>query len=238
LSGSFFFSVWWPQNVRAAGYIAMGAAMSSEIGQIDSLIERAALGDKQALAELFSRFRDRMKQMVKLRLDRRLSGRIDPSDVVQDAFVEASKRLPDFARKKELPLLLWLRLVTGEKLIDLHRAHLGAKMRDAGMEVSLYRGALPEASSVMLAGQLLGQLTTASQAAIRAEVRLQVQTALNSLAPLDREVLALRHFEQLDNDETALVLGITKSAASHRYVRSLARLKQVLSAIPGFSENL
>jgi len=212
--------------------------MANQAGDIETLLARATSGDEQALAELFSRYRDRMKRMVKLRLDRRLSGRIDPSDVVQEAFLEASKRLPEYAQKRELPLLLWLRLVTGQKLTDLHRVHLGAKMRDAGMEVSLYRGALPEASSIMLAGQLLGQLTTASQVAIRAEVRLQVQAALNSLEPLDREVLALRHFEQLNNEETALALGIKKSAASNRYVRSLARLKEILSAIPGFAENL
>ncbi|MGH7139455.1 MAG: sigma-70 family RNA polymerase sigma factor [Pirellulales bacterium] len=212
--------------------------MARDAGDIDALLARAAQGDEQALGELFARYQDRMKRMVKLRLDRRLSGRIDPSDVVQEAFLEARKRLPELAQKRELPVLLWLRLVTGQKLIDLHRTHLGAKMRDAGLEVSLYRGALPEASSMMLAGQLLGKLTTASHAAVRAEVRLQVQAALNSLAPLDREVLALRHFEQLNNEETALVLGIKKSAASNRYVRSLARLKEILSAIPGFSENL
>lgn len=212
--------------------------MALDADDIDALLARAAQGDEQALGELFARYQDRMKRMVKLRLDRRLSGRIDPSDVVQEAFLEARKRLPELAQKRELPVLLWLRLVTGQKLIDLHRTHLGAKMRDAGMEVSLYRGALPEASSMMLAGQLLGKLTTASHAAIRTEVRLQVQAALNSLAPLDREVLALRHFEQLNNEETALVLGIKKSAASNRYVRSLARLKEILSAIPGFSENL
>jgi RNA polymerase sigma-70 factor (ECF subfamily) len=210
----------------------------SDTGEIDALLTRAAQGDEQALGDLFARYRDRMKRMVNLRLDRRLSGRIDPSDVVQEAFLEARKRLPELAQKRELPVLLWLRLVTGQKLIDLHRTHLGAKMRDAGMEVSLYRGALPEASSMMLAGQLLGKLTTASHAAIRAEVRLQVQAALNSLGPLDREVLALRHFEHLNNEETALVLGIKKSAASNRYVRSLARLKEILSGIPGFSENL
>jgi RNA polymerase sigma-70 factor (ECF subfamily) len=216
----------------------MGAAMTNQAGDSDALLARATSGDERALAELFSRYRDRMKRMVKLRLDRRLSGRIDPSDVVQEAFLEASKRLPEYAQKRELPLLLWLRLVTGQKLTDLHRVHLGAKMRDAALEVSLYRGALPEASSVMLAGQLLGQLTTASQVAVRAEVRLQVQAALNSLEPLDREVLALRHFEQLNNEQTALALGIKKSAASNRYVRSLARLKEILSAIPGFAENL
>jgi RNA polymerase sigma-70 factor (ECF subfamily) len=212
--------------------------MSRDVSDSDAILARAAQGDEQALGELFARYQDRMKRMVKLRLDRRLSGRIDPSDVVQEAFLEARKRLPELVHKRELPVLLWLRLVTGQKLIDLHRTHLGAKMRDAGMEVSLYRGALPEASSMMLAGQLLGKLTTASHAAVRAERRLQVQTALNSLAPLDREVLALRHFEQLNNEETALVLGIKKSAASNRYVRALARLKELLSAIPGFAEDL
>ena len=212
--------------------------MVNQAGDSDALLARATSGDEAALAELFARYRDRMKRMVKLWLDRRLSGRIDPSDVVQEAFLEASKRLPEYARKRDVPLLLWLRLVTGQKLTDLHRAHLGAKMRDAALEVSLYRGALPEASSVMLAGQLLGQLTSASRVAIRAEVRLQVQAALNSLEPLDREVLALRHFEQLNNEQTALALGIKKSAASNRYVRSLARLKEILSAIPGFAENL
>jgi RNA polymerase sigma-70 factor (ECF subfamily) len=212
--------------------------MANQVGDSDTLLVRATSGDDQALAELFSRYRDRMKRMVKLRLDRRLSGRIDPSDVVQEAFLEASKRLPEYVQKRDMPLLLWLRLVTGQKLTDLHRTHLGAKLRDAAQEVSLYRGALPQASSVMLAGQLLGQLTTASHVAIRAEVRLQVQAALNSLDPLDREVLALRHFEQLNNEQTALALGIKKSAASKRYVRSLARLREILSAIPGFAENL
>ena len=212
--------------------------MANQAGDSDTLLARATSGDELALADLFARYRERMKRMVKLRLDRRLSGRIDPSDVVQEAFLEASKRLPEYVQKRDMPLLLWLRLVTGQKLTDLHRTHLGAKMRDAALEVSLYRGALPEASSVMLAGQLLGQLTSASRVAIRAEVRLQVQAALNSLDPLDREVLALRHFEQLNNEQTALALGIKKSAASNRYVRSLARLKEILSAIPGFSENL
>jgi RNA polymerase sigma-70 factor (ECF subfamily) len=212
--------------------------MANQAGDSDTLLALATSGDERALAELFSRYRDRMKRMVKLRLDRRLSGRIDPSDVVQEAFLEASRRLPEYVQKRDMPLLLWLRLVTGQKLTDLHRTHLGAKMRDAALEVSLYRGALPEASSVMLAGQLLGQLTSASHVAVRAEVRLQVQAALNSLDPLDREVLALRHFEQLNNEQTALALGIKKSAASNRYVRSLARLKEILSAIPGFSENL
>jgi RNA polymerase sigma-70 factor (ECF subfamily) len=109
-------------------------------------------------------------------------------------------------------------------------------MRDAGQEVSLYRGALPAASSVSLAAQLLGRLTSASRAAIRAETQIHVQEALNNMDPMDREVLTLRHFEVLSNDETAAVLGISKSAASNRYVRALKRLKEILAALPGFSE--
>src|SRR4029077_16627747 len=116
--------------------------------------------------------------------------------------------------------------------------HLGAKMRDVNLEVSLYRGALPQATSVSLAAHLLGRMTSAPQAAIRAEHKLLVQEALNSMDPLDREVLVLRHFEQLSNDETALVLGLKKGTASQRYIRALKRLKEFLSSIPGLKENL
>jgi RNA polymerase sigma-70 factor (ECF subfamily) len=107
-------------------------------------------------------------------------------------------------------------------------------MRDVGQEVSLYRGALPQASSVSLAAQLLGRLRSPSLAAMRAEMQLRLQEALNEMDPLDRVVLTLRHFEELTNGETARVLGIQKSAASNRYIRALQRLRKVLSSIPGF----
>ena len=200
----------------------------------DDLITRAASGDQDALAQVFDQHRERLRQMVRLRLDRRLQGRLDPSDVLQEAYLDFSRRLPEYAREQTMPFYLWLRFLTGQRLIDLHRQHLGAKMRDAGQEVSLYRGALPHASSVSLAAQLLGRLTTASRAAIRAETQIQIQEALNSMDPLDREVLTLRHFEVLSNDETAAVLGIRKSAASNRYIRALRRLKEILARVPGF----
>jgi RNA polymerase sigma-70 factor (ECF subfamily) len=107
-------------------------------------------------------------------------------------------------------------------------------MRNAGQEVSLYRGALPQASSASLAAQLLGRLTSPTQAAIRAELQIKLQEALNELDPIDREILTLRHFEEMTNNETATVLGLQKAAASNRYVRALKRLKSVLNAIPGF----
>jgi len=207
--------------------------MTGDPSEHRDLLRRAKCGDQGALAALFTHYRERLKRMVRLRLDRRLSGRVDSSDVVQEAYLEAQKRLLDWASGDELPLFLWLRLVTGQKLIDCHRHHLGTKMRDAGQEVSLYRGALPEASSASLAAHLLGKMTSATQAAIRAEHKLIVQEALNSMDALDREVLVLRHFEHLSNDETALVLGIKKATASQRYIRALKRLKEILSSIPG-----
>jgi RNA polymerase sigma-70 factor (ECF subfamily) len=202
----------------------------------DDLIRRASSGDQEALAQVFALHRDRLRQMVRLRLDRRLQGRLDPSDVLQEAYLDFSRRLPDYACNPAMPFYLWLRFLTGQRLIDLHRQHLGTQMRDVGQEVSLYRGALPQASSASLAAQLLGRLTSASRAAIRAETQIRVQEALNRMDPIDREVLALRHFEMLTNEETATVLGIRKSAASNRYVRALQRLKEILSALPGFSE--
>jgi RNA polymerase sigma-70 factor, ECF subfamily len=204
---------------------------------VDDLVLRATQGDQAAMAQVFDRYRERLRQMVRLRLDRRLQGRLDPSDVLQEAYLDFSRRLPEYVRDPAMPFYLWLRFLTGQRMIDLHRHHLGAQMRDAGQEVSLYRGALPHASSVSLAAQLLGRLTSASRAAMRAEVQIRVQEALNSMEPLDREVLALRHFEQLTNDEVAAVLGIKKSTASNRYIRALKKLKEILAGMPGGAED-
>lgn len=202
------------------------------------LIERLRGGDRKALAELFDRYRARLRRMVDLRMDPRLRTRLDASDVLQEAYLDVAKDLPPYLANPKLPPLLWLRLHVGRRLITLHRHHLGAKMRDAGMEISLYRGALPEASSAALASMLLGKQTSPSQAAQRAERMLRVQEALNSLEPIDREVLALRHFEQLSRAETAQVLGIAQEAGAKRYFRALKRLKDVLATMPGGREGL
>jgi RNA polymerase sigma-70 factor (ECF subfamily) len=208
--------------------------MRNDPSETDDLLRRAAGGDSTALAELFSRYRKRLRQMVRLRLDRRLQGRIDPSDALQEAFLDLAKQLPAYVSKPDVPFFLWLRLLTGQRLMRLHRQHLGAAMRDAGREVSLYRGALPQASSASLAAQLLGQLTSPTQAALRAERQLLLQEALNGMDPLDREIIALRHFEELTNQEAAEVLGLSKAAASNRYVRALTRLQAILEGLPGF----
>jgi RNA polymerase sigma-70 factor (ECF subfamily) len=198
------------------------------------LLERARAGDCGALAELFHQHRGRLERMVHVRLDRRLRGRLDPDDVLQEAYLEVARRFKDYAAGPPMPFFLWLRLVTGQKIVDLHRHHLGTKMRDAALEVSLHRGDFPRASSVSLAELLLGRVTTASQAAIRAETQHRIQAALDAMDAIDREVLALRHFEMLNNEETAQVLGLKPSAASNRHIRALQRFKEIVAEqLPG-----
>jgi RNA polymerase sigma-70 factor (ECF subfamily) len=200
----------------------------------DDLLRRATAGDATAIGALFAHYRDRLRKMVRLRLDRRVVDRLDPSDVLQEAFLDVARRFPEYATAPTVPVYLWLRTLTGQRLIDLHRQHLGAQMRDAGREVSLYRGALPQASSASLAQQMLAGLTSPTQAAVRAELQIQLQEALNSMDPIDREVVVLRHFEELTNVEAAQVLGIDPSAASKCYIRAIRRLKAILDSLPGF----
>jgi RNA polymerase sigma-70 factor (ECF subfamily) len=130
-----------------------------------------------------------------------------------------------------MPFSLWLRLLTSRRLLELHRQHLGAKMRDAGMEISLDLGPWPAAAPDQLAAHLTGQLTTPSRAAMRAEAEAKLVAALNRMDPIDREVLVLRHFEDLGNNDVAALFGIRKAAASHRYVRALERLREVLNDV-------
>jgi len=199
---------------------------SDSTGQ--AALDALSAGDEGALAALFERYRDRLARMVSLRMDRRVQGRVDPSDVLQDSFIEAAERLPDYLANPEVPPFVWMRFITAQKLLQAHRQHLGAKSRDAGREVSLYRQAFPEAPSAELAAQLVGQRTSPSQAAMRAELKLKLEDALNGMDAIDREVLVLRHFERLSRAETAKVLGIDPAAAGKRYHRALKRLGAVL----------
>ena len=194
--------------------------MTDPSPDLGALTHRLHAGDPAAAGELFAACRDRLKKMVKLRLDRRLQGRLDASDVLQEAFLDVQRKAADFAGRPDLPAYLWLRLVTTERLLILHRHHLGAQMRDAAQEVSLCPGGAPAASTHSLANLLLGRLTSPTQAAIRAERQLRLQEALNGMDPLDREILALRHFEELSNSEAATVLELSKTAASNRYIRA------------------
>jgi RNA polymerase sigma-70 factor (ECF subfamily) len=206
--------------------------MKENCARTQELLRQAAAGDADGWGQLLADHRERLRRMVALRLDRHLQGRIDPSDVIQEAYMEAWTRLPEYLSDPAMPFFLWLRFLTGQRLVTLHRHHLGRRMRDAGREVSLHRDAFPEATSAALAAQLLGHDTRPSEAAMRAELKIRLQEALNSMDAVDREVLSLRHFEQLNRTETAEVLGIKESAVSKRYVRALERLKDILGEVP------
>lgn len=209
----------------------MGDVMTEDLSESSRLFDLAARGDDAARDALFALHRGRLKRMVRLRLNPRLQRRVDESDVVQEAFLEAAQHFPDFAVRQPLPFYLWLRQITSHKLIDVHRRHLGAVCRDVRHELPLHNGSYSAANSVSLAAQLLGGLTSPSNAAVKAERRRILHEALDSMEEIDREVLALRHFEQLSNAETAQVLGIAESACSNRYVRALLRLKQILKQV-------
>lgn len=196
------------------------------------ILENAAeQGADLALADLFERYRSRLRRMVDLRMDRRLLGRIDASDVVQEGYIEARKAFPVYLRDPQAPFYIWLRCIVGRRLMTLHRRHLGAGVRDARREVALDPVGVPEATSAAIAAQLVGQQTSPSEAVVRKERSRHLREALDAMDPTDREVLVLRHFEQLGNVDVARVLGIERAAASKRYVRALKRLRQMLESI-------
>jgi RNA polymerase sigma-70 factor (ECF subfamily) len=207
----------------------MGHTMTADNDPSEAKVSRALDGDRAALAELFERHRLRLRQMIGLRLDIRIRGRVDPSDVLQEVYIDVQRRFPEYAADQKVPLFLWMRQIVGQRLIDTHREHLGAQMRDARLEISLNAGAFPQATSESLAARLLGKYTTASRALERAENQRLVHEALNALEPIDREILAMRHFEMLSNAECAQTLGITKTTASNRYIRALKRVKSLLT---------
>jgi RNA polymerase sigma-70 factor (ECF subfamily) len=207
--------------------------MAETDDEVSELIRQAAAGDRTARDRLFAHFRPRLSRMVRLRLNRLVQGRVDESDIVQEASLEAARRLDEYLADPVQPFYLWLRHIAGHKLIDVHRRQLGAQRRDAARELSLHKGPLPAADSASLAAQLLGKLTSPSQAASKAEARLKVQEVLNGMDSLDREILALRHFEQMTNVEVAKTLEMSESSASSRYLRALKRLKEEFKRIPG-----
>jgi RNA polymerase sigma-70 factor (ECF subfamily) len=216
----------------------MGVDSMDDAAQLDALVERLRNGDKQALSELFDMNRERLRRMIELRLDARLNGRVSCSDVLQDTYIDALQRLQHFFKKPDMPFHVWLRLVASQRLVDVHRQHLGAQMRDAGCEVHLEDTVLPQVSSCTMAKCFAAQLESPSRLAMKKELLSQVEHAFNNMDPLDREVLALRHFEEMTNDEVAAFLGLQKSAASNRYVRALGRLKEELAGIQGWSSTV
>jgi len=195
----------------------------------DDLLQRMRDGNQEALAAVFSHYRDRLRRIVHFRLDHRLAGRLSESDVLQETYIAAAKRLEHFGKHDEMPAFLWLRLVAGQQLVDLHRQHLQAEMRDARKEVALQHNGPSPHTSMAIAAQLVGKMTAVSEVVARAERIERLEATLNAMDPIDREVIALRHFEELSNVETAKVLNIEQSAASKRYLRAMKRLAELMT---------
>ena len=151
--------------------------------------------------------------------------------MIQETYLEASRRIGEYLEDPSVPIYVWLRFLTMQKLALVHRQHLEVKARDANREVSLLAGPLPQPTSAVIAAHLVGQLTTPSQAAIKSEQKRQLEHALNDMDEIDREVLCLRHFEHLSQKETAQVLGTSEKAAGARHLRALARLRQALKKV-------
>ena len=208
------------------------AVLSAE--EEEHLVNQVIHGDKAALGKLFDHHRDRLWRIVNFRLDQRLRGRVDSDDVLQETYLAAEQRIEHFLHDSPQGFFIWLRLLANQTMIDIHRRHLGTQSRNAGKERSMQSGWSAQSTSFSLSFHLLGHMTSPSQAALRAELSDQLNIALETMGELDREVLALRHFEELSNTETANVLGLSEQAASARYVRAIARLRSVLEAIPGF----
>jgi RNA polymerase sigma-70 factor, ECF subfamily len=189
--------------------------------------------DGVSLNALLAEHREKLRRMIRCRMDRRLQGRVDPSDIIQETYVEAARRYVRYQKEQKMPFYLWLRFLTLQQLMIEHRRHLGARMRTVAREVSMQVEQGPEGNMVMLADALSGHFTSPSTVLARQEMQERLISALNALDPKDREVLMLRHFEQLNTVETAVVLGISEGLASTRYGRAVRKLLVVLKELFG-----
>jgi RNA polymerase sigma-70 factor (ECF subfamily) len=203
--------------------------MSTGGTDTDELLRRADDGDATAVQELLSRHRGRLRHMVSVRMDPRLAARLDPSDVVQEALAEAFRALPDYLRRRPLPFYAWVRRLAWQRLVQLHRKHIHTQKRSVTREEPREMG-LSNESVMELADQLVGAGTSPSGRLVRQEMFARVRSALERLASSDREILILRHLEQLSVQEAAEVLEITRTAASTRHFRAMQRLQRLLEA--------
>lgn len=199
------------------------ASPPGDSDQTQELLAQVRAGHAPALDELLTRHRPFLRHMVELYLDPRLRQRVDPSDVVQDAQLEAARRIEGYLAEPALPFRLWLRRITYDRLLMLRRRHHGAQQRAVARELPL-----PEGSAVQLAQRLLADVSTPSEAAIQSELARRVQRAVQRLAETDRDLVLMRSFEGLSNQEVAEVLGVEPAAASKRFGRALLRLRTLL----------
>ena len=195
--------------------------------KIQGLVDQAAEGDESALASILNMHRERLRRMVVMRLNPLVRARLNPSDVLQESFMDARRRFPEYAENPKFSVYFWLRNIVSKRLGRLHRFHLDAEMRDAKREMSLDAN-LTNASSIYLATQLAASSTSIDRQLVQAEVQGKLQRALDDMEEKDREVIALRHFEELSTEETAEILNLTRSGVLKRYTRALRKLRDAI----------
>lgn len=186
-------------------------------------------GDDEAINRLFARHREAVRRMISQRLDPQLAGRLDASDVVQEVLIEASRRLPDYLDDPAMPFHLWLRHLARDHVIGAYRRHRAARKRSVDRELPLAGAGLADQSSLDLAPHLVASGLTPAAAAIRKELEQRFRAAISSLGEDDREIIFMRHFEQLSNQDVATALELSEAAAGMRHLRALRRLRAILS---------
>ena len=181
---------------------------------------------RDAREELLQRFRGRLRQMIAVRLDKRILARIDPSDVIQETFVIAHRRFDDYFSSRPVAFYPWLRRLAWERVLELHDRHVRAEKRSVLREKA--RIGLPDESAMRLVDRVARTELDPASEAIRQEARRRLREGLDQLPDTDRDVLVLRFLEEMSLEEVAEVLGISQGAVSMRQLRALMRLKQVL----------
>jgi RNA polymerase sigma-70 factor, ECF subfamily len=197
--------------------------------QTQELLAQAQKGDTAAAERLLALHREPVRHMIGLRLDRAIARRVDASDVVQEVLLEASRRLQDYLRNPVMPFHLWLRQIAKDHIIDAHRRHRQAQKRGVDREQPLAPAGWADRSSLELAAQFVDQELTPASAALRQELERRLHDAIGQLDEDDREVILMRHFEQLSNQEVATELQLTEAAASMRYLRAVRKLRDMLT---------
>ncbi len=197
--------------------------------QTQQLLDAARDGDVSAAGHLLNRHRDALRRMVEMRLDRRIQQRVDASDIVQEVMIEANRRLRTYLEDPAMPFHLWLRQMARDRIIDAHRRHRASGKRSVDREQAMVAAKTLDRSTVELAGQLCDPELTPAAAATMEELQRRFQIAIESMDDNDREIVLMRHFEQLSNQDVARTLGLTEPAASMRYLRAMRRLRKLLA---------
>lgn len=210
--------------------------MAEDLPNRDEIVAALEADREEALAKYFFAVEARLKRIVNFRLDYRLGGRVSESDVIQETYVRAAKRIDSFLDKDDMPFFVWLRLEVSQKLAEIHRHHFGAEKRDVRKEVKLRNNNDSGKTSMALAAHIVAQLTSPSTLMQRAEQIATLEKTLAEMNELDREVIAMRNFEELSNLETAKSLGIEPAAASKRYLRALKRLREIMEKAKSYKD--